>query len=253
MKYFFILSFLINSFFVKGQTSGIIEYDCIKNLGVNFHKVKTLSFNNNQSIFTEFELLKEESEVIQDDEDSNKMIVIIKSDTKKFIYNDLEKDTLFAQEIFFKLKPLTKERTPKIDWKLQDTIKNISKFKCQLAIGDFRGRTYHVWFTSEIPVRFGPWKLQGLPGLILEAKDDKNEIIYIAKKISINPIKFEKVDVKEAIELRDYIESKPKLLKEKEQSMSSKMPRNGTFRLNMPSRNLQTEIIFEWEENGLLD
>lgn len=253
MKYFLIVAFIINSSFVRSQTSGYVEYNCVKNLGRDFQTVKVLSFNNSQSLFMELNELNEENQVINDEEDSNKMIVILKSDTKRFVLNDLEKDSLYAQEIFFKHRPITKEKTPNINWKLQDTLKNIANFKCQLAIGEFRGRVYYAWFTNEIPVKFGPWKLQGLPGLILEANDDKNEIIYKAKKINIKPVKPDSVDVTQAIELRDYIESKPKLLKEKEKSMMSKMPRNGTLKLNMPDRTTQKEIIFEWEEEVTKD
>jgi GLPGLI family protein len=34
-------------------------------------------------------------------------------------------------------------------------------------MGKFRDRVHTVWFTNEIPVSFGPWKLNGLPCIII--------------------------------------------------------------------------------------
>lgn len=31
-----------------------------------------------------------------------------------------------------------------------------------------------VYYTTEIPVQFGPWKFSGLPGLIMAATDEEN-------------------------------------------------------------------------------
>lgn len=72
-----------------------------------------------------------------------------------------------------------------LEWKVIDSYKKIENFKCQKAKANFRGRNYTVWFTAEIPVQYGPWKLFGLPGLILEAEDDTKEFIIKVKKITL--------------------------------------------------------------------
>jgi hypothetical protein len=46
------------------------------------------------------------------------------------------------------------------------------------ATGVFGGRTYDVWFTPEIPVPLGPYKLGGLPGMILQAESRDGKVAY---------------------------------------------------------------------------
>ena len=66
----------------------------------------------------------------------------------------------------------------KPNWNITDSTKNIFGFECFLAKTDFRGRKWLVWFSPEIPISDGPWKLCGLPGLILKAQDSKGHYIY---------------------------------------------------------------------------
>lgn len=60
------------------------------------------------------------------------------------------------------------------DWKLADSTRTILGYSCQLAECHFRGRDYQAWFTPEIPLNEGPWKFNGLPGLIMEVYDTKH-------------------------------------------------------------------------------
>ena len=48
----------------------------------------------------------------------------------------------------------------------------------QKAECDFRGRHYIAWFNPKIPIPDGPWKLRGLPGLIIEAYDEKKHVQF---------------------------------------------------------------------------
>jgi GLPGLI family protein len=76
---------------------------------------------------------------------------------------------------------------PEIGWKIATEQKEIAGYKCQKATARFKGRNYTAWFTDQLAYRNGPWKLGGLPGLILEAYDDTGEITFTCVEIVLNP------------------------------------------------------------------
>lgn len=55
---------------------------------------------------------------------------------------------------------------------VEDSAATVLGYDCIMAESDYHGRHWKAWFTPEIPVPFGPWKLRGLPGLILRAEAD---------------------------------------------------------------------------------
>ena len=62
------------------------------------------------------------------------------------------------------------------DWQLiPDSATTIIGYHCQLAKTNFKGRTWLAWYAEDIPVSEGPWKLCGLPGLILRAYDAQQQ------------------------------------------------------------------------------
>ncbi|MDE6702929.1 MAG: GLPGLI family protein [Muribaculaceae bacterium] len=65
-------------------------------------------------------------------------------------------------------------------WELVDSTKNILGYECFNATVESHGRKWTAWFTPEIPVQNGPWKFDGLPGLVLEAAAEGNQYQFIA-------------------------------------------------------------------------
>lgn len=63
-------------------------------------------------------------------------------------------------------------------WQFQQGDTTIMGFNCKHASVEFRGRIWNVCYTMEIPIYEGPWKLHGLPGMILFAEDSNQDFRY---------------------------------------------------------------------------
>jgi GLPGLI family protein len=67
---------------------------------------------------------------------------------------------------------------PAIAWQIGSDTASFGGLHCQKATGHFKGRDYIVWFCPDLPLPAGPWKLNGLPGVIVDAHDTRNEVIF---------------------------------------------------------------------------
>lgn len=63
------------------------------------------------------------------------------------------------------------ENMPEFEWELTDSVINVLGYECHGAKCNFRGREWTAFYSEEIPLTEGPWKLHGLPGLIMKASD----------------------------------------------------------------------------------
>ena len=73
---------------------------------------------------------------------------------------------------------LIDEPFPVINWQISTDTATFGGLHCQKATARFKGRDYTAWFCPDIPFHGGPWKLSGLPGLILEAFDTKKQVVF---------------------------------------------------------------------------
>jgi len=147
---------------------------------------------------------------LKNNHDTLKMILDIRRDYSRFYYNKLIKLDSFVKNgaiisYGFPIQQVIKRKTgsfknenfvnvedkyykysstDNIRWKIFSKTKFSNNYKLQQAEAVWGGRKWIAWFCAEIPISEGPYKFNGLPGLIFEITDSKNNFIY--KLISIN-------------------------------------------------------------------
>ena len=75
---------------------------------------------------------------------------------------------------------LVEETIPPQEWTILPDTMTVLNYLCFKATTTFRGRNYIAWFTLDIPINDGPWKIYGLPGLILRLEDEDGLFVHEA-------------------------------------------------------------------------
>lgn len=122
----------------------------------------------------------------------------------------------------------------KFDWKIENETKKIGEYSCQKATLIYCGRYWEAWFTKEIPLNFGPYIFRGLPGLILNLKDKKDNFEFI-----FSGIKKSEADI-------DYLSTKPLAVSSVQLEKVIRDYYNDPFR---EMKSSSAEVIHE-DENG---
>lgn len=76
---------------------------------------------------------------------------------------------------------------PAMEWTLTDSVKSVCGYRCHQARAEVYGRSWIVWYATELPLAYGPYILGGLPGLILEASDSEGIFWFVAVGIETAP------------------------------------------------------------------
>jgi GLPGLI family protein len=85
---------------------------------------------------------------------------------------------LFTRELSLLDQYIVEDTLPVIAWKISGDTATFGGLHCQKATCHFKGRDYVAWFCPDLPVHSGPWKLNGLPGVIVDAHDTRNDVIF---------------------------------------------------------------------------
>ena len=193
-KNYLLISILTFSTSFSQIQKGIIYYGYIEALDIGYTKGldynSYMLFNNEQSYYvtakdsleTPDKINKKQSFTSDGGGEVSSYDGMKVSPQGDQVVNNIQKKTMWSNLLHGK-QIYVKEITPKINWKITNEIKKIGKFTCKKATTTFRGRDYTAWFTNEIAVPFGPWKLNGLPGLILEAYDTNKFVYWYFKSV----------------------------------------------------------------------
>jgi len=176
-------------------------------------------------------------------------IRVIHKSVEGYVVIDKSKDSLKTKIPINNSTYLVLETIPVFKWVMDSKeSKKIGNYVCKKATTTFRGRNYIAWYAVDIPTQFGPWKFNGLPGLILEAYDETYRYHWTTQKIKtlkekIEMPKYESYYTK--IDLRKYAELR---YESPLTYNNARLPRGSyTVKTFKAPRN-DKEIKFEWEE-----
>jgi GLPGLI family protein len=177
--------------------------------------------------------------------------------TGKHMYFSSSKDNnILTSTMSVNKQPyIVKDSTVVFEWIIDnDSKKTINNFECIKATTRFRGRDYIAYFTTQIPVSFGPYKFKGLPGLILEISNQEKDNLHRWVAVKIETI----VKTKQEIEMPSLeLINSPRINMFEFQNISKSVDAENmkAEQARLPAgvsmtstiTNLSIELFYEWE------
>ena len=126
-----------------------------------------------------------------------------------------------------------------IVWTLREDTATISGYLCHKATCELHGRTWTVCYADDIPSSAGPWKLGGLPGLILQAEssDGIHRFKLDGLQRTASPIYYEHNAITKKVSEQQLIKNRKKIFGNKQ------YPKHPTYYIP-DRRNLNADETF---------
>tara|TARA_B110001454_G_C12691103_1_gene422345 strand:+ start:266 stop:1057 length:792 start_codon:yes stop_codon:yes gene_type:complete len=254
IKLLLLICFILYQNNANSQNYKIEYYTYTKNTVDTTGIRSYLIFNNSNSVFVWKSInnsIKKNKEISDESDTKITFKKVINDTIGTRVYNDYSKKQIILREPLLENNFKVIDYKVKINWKIENEFKKIGNLKCQKAYGVFRGRNYIAWFTTTFPLPTGPWKLQGLPGLILEAYDENKEVNFIFKSLNRYSKEKEKIRIplsKDAITIKEFVKKKDDIHRKIINQYLSKLPRGVKVKSSHKAKRKGIETKFEWEE-----
>jgi GLPGLI family protein len=239
IKYLIIMLFILKLGHSQNKNQIVATYDFI-NQNDNKSQVVKLWINKSEA-YSEFFKREKASDTIYADEYE---YIHFKKESKDSIgqqYYLTKKEIIFRDHIYTEnefIPVIVTENMPNYNWVLEEETKTIGGYACNKASLEFRGRRYNVWYTTEIPTQFGPWKFYGLPGLIVTIQTDDNSIFFQLTKLSFAKTeKLKKPSQGKNITFEQYKIYQEKIIDDFVEKIKTKMPRGSVVKVNKSDSN----------------
>ncbi len=227
---------LIISFIITNYSYSQDNYQVKYKMTTLFDGLKNyeakLTFSEQKSCF-EYKLAVKDTATIESQDLNGNLKISIPEKKIQKIYFDFKSKKCYEVK-YIKEEFMVQDTLNLPKWNVLEEIKNINNHQCRKATTTFKGRNYEVWFTFDYPTKFGPWKLNGLPGLIISAQDKKNEVFFEAVEI-------QKIDAN-ACQEDNSIKHISKV--EFDDLMKKKIEEIGERLKSMGDRNLKLDVKF---------
>lgn len=250
----YLLGFFLGINFLFGQVSSVkVEY-----LDNKIHRKQTTAFliaNELQAIY--YENSSEEEATTNLGPSSQGNVVVYISNTKKNeFYKTIDSSLIYYNEYIPHKDSAYQvyDSIPDFNWEITDETKTILGFICKKATAKFRGSNISAYFTEEIPIPFGPWKFDGLPGLILKVvSNDYIDISWVATSIQYpyqKDFDFNLDENQYNMSLKEFKFEEFKVLQSTKNLEENNSIQNIRNRLRNGRRNFVIEQVYAWEKPG---
>ena len=139
-------------------------------------------------------------------------------------------------------------------WTLTDDTLTVMGYACKTATCQYAGRSWTVCYTEDIPSTAGPWKLHGLPGLIVRATDNQGIHTFCLRSLEQKAVAMPLFN-----DPKDMREKRDKFIKERNKlRCNSRYVKDPTYYLSSKrgmvgiSYNDGTSFLF-WDEEDSTD
>lgn len=170
-----------------------------------------------------------------------------------YIRIDHRQQEILLFDSFGKTRFLIKDDYNTLPWTITEETKTIAGYQCFKATVSFRGMDWEAWFTPDIALPYGPWKLHGLPGLIVEVYNADKTFTWRLEQVEYTKSDIFDKDFKTLVETKNVepISLKKFILDEEEfhLNIEAERKRNDPLGTTVYNR-VRTgyEMKYEWEE-----
>lgn len=156
-----------------------LHEDFILDIGDKFSKYESLN-----SYLTNDTIMKMEQQHLSSEEIQTRLRNIFDYEFSLRVFKNYPNNgnITFVDYVFLN-KFSYREAMNQMKWNITNEKDTLLGYPIQKATCSYHGRIWNAWFTTEIPISDGPWKFNGLPGLILKVRDSQLQFGFTAKGI----------------------------------------------------------------------
>jgi GLPGLI family protein len=107
-----------------------------------------------------------------------------------FMKRDFDKNTMTDAIQHLGKNYLIEDEIQPIEWKIQNDLKEVAGHICMKAVTEdtLKNQKIVAWFAQDIPIKAGPDRFSGLPGMILEVDINDGAMTITANKINLKKL-----------------------------------------------------------------
>jgi len=159
---------------VDVQSTGEVNNEQIMKMLPKEQRLKKVLYYNADAALYTADKTKPRESADMDQSNGNMHMMIHMDIPEDIVYTSLKDNKQVEQRDFMGRKFLISSDMEKSKWKMTGKQKTILNYPCQEAVMIDKKDTVTAWFTAAIPVSAGPQGYTGLPGMILEATQNRN-------------------------------------------------------------------------------